>query len=294
MSTHPNANGYRDADQIHKGDFQSKVSQVPDQFQGAHIHDRDRLRSNSLDHNNDYSNVDEATQSLSATERRDVAASSRATDLDTGTPASYSKDGHIKTEISSPYFIGNRPDSISRWRSHKYLNLWWWEAICCIVALGALLAIVAIIRVHESKPLPQWRYGLTVNAIISAFMVVLKAAAGLVLAQGISHLKWVAAARPQSLSSFIAHDEASRGPLGALKLLWKNQYRSGGLHISAYISSLGALITIFVLLMDPFLQQVVRTYQCEKLATGENGTIARTNMYKEVSSPASNFVVIFR
>ncbi|KAI8933166.1 hypothetical protein NX059_009807 [Plenodomus lindquistii] len=107
----------------------------------------------------------------------------------------------------------------NRWRSHRYIKMWWWEATCYVIALTALMAIVITIRVHEDKPLPQWRYGLTVNAMIAIYTVILKAAAGLVLAEGISHLKWIAVARPQSLSTFVAHDDASRGPLGAFNLL---------------------------------------------------------------------------
>ena len=174
-------------------------------------------------------------------------------------------------------------EGIKRWcQGHQYVKLWWWEALCCITALGALLAIVATIRTHESKELPQWRYGLTVNAIIAIYTVILKAAAGLVLAEGISHLKWIAVARKQSLATFVAHDAASRGPWGSLSLLWKNQYSLRTLHASPYISSLGALITVSMLLLDPFSQQIIRTYQCERQVIGINSSIARTNIYREV------------
>lgn len=187
------------------------------------------------------------------------------------------------SKIKQPSSIFKHPGGIKEWwRSRRYLNIWWWETICCIIALAALIAIVVTIRAHEHKPLPQWRYGLTVNAMIAAYTVILKAAAGLVLTEGISHLKWIAVARPQPLSTFVAHDNASRGPLGALKLLWKNQYWSRGLHMSPVISSLGALITVLVLLVDPFSQQIIKTYECERRINGESGTVARTNVYREV------------
>jgi hypothetical protein len=197
---------------------------------------------------------------------------------------SSSKHRHWLSTITIPIsFIIKSCEGIKRWwQGHRYANIWWWEALCCIIALGALLAIVATIRTHESKELPQWRYGLTVNAIIAAYIVVLKAAAGLVLAEGIGHLKWIAVARAQSLATFVAHDAASRGPWGSLSLLWKNQYRLRALHASPYISSLGALITVSMLLLDPFSQQIIRTYQCEKQVTGINSSIARTNVYREV------------
>jgi hypothetical protein len=199
---------------------------------------------------------------------------------------SFKDNSHINVlqqKSSQPSTHRSRNSVGTWWRRHRYFNIWWWEAICCFIALGALLAIVATVRTHESKTIPEWKFGLTVNAIIAACTVVLKAAAGLVLAEGISHLKWISVAQPQSLSTFVAHDDAARGPWGALKLLWKNSYWSHGLHVSPFISSLGALITLFILLLDPFSQQIIRTYQCERRLIGENGTIARTNSYREVS-----------
>jgi hypothetical protein len=252
------------------------------------------VQPNSLGRNNEDVQANEATPALYGNDgmhampsSRPFDASEEASSMDKArgsrieVSSAEHKRWHSKFRTSSKN-TRNGTDASSRWRSHRYLSAWWWEMICCIIALGALLAIVATIRTHESQTLPQWRYGLTVNAVIAIFTVVLKAAAGLVLAEGISHLKWISVARPQPLSTFVAHDDASRGPLGALKLLFKNRYWSNGLHASSFISSLGALITVFILLLDPFSQQIVRTYQCYEQTTGENGTISRTNIYKEV------------
>lgn len=163
------------------------------------------------------------------------------------------------------------------------LKQWWRETICCMFALAALLAIVATIYTHEGKSIPRWNFGLTINAAISIYILIIKAAAGLVLAEGIGHLKWVQLAdQPQPLSTFVAHDNASRGPKGSLELLWKNRYYTRKLRALPFVSSFGALLTIFVLLLDPFSQQIVRTNGCfERVPT--NATIARTNYYNEVS-----------
>jgi hypothetical protein len=170
------------------------------------------------------------------------------------------------------------------WSRTTTSKIWWWEISCCIIALGALLGIVGTIRSYERKEAPQWKFGLNVNAIIAIFSAALKAAAGLVVAEGISHLKWIAVSRPQLLSTFITYDEASRGPLGALQLIWENQYWSKGLQSGAFVSSLGALVTILMLILDPFSQQIIQTYHCEKDAVSGSGSIPRTNVfYKEVS-----------
>lgn len=174
----------------------------------------------------------------------------------------------------------NRRDGLRHW-----MHIWWWETCCCIIALGALLAIVATIRSYESRELPRWKLGLSINTVIAIWTAVLKAAAGLVVAEGISHLKWIVVLRPQNLSTFVAHDDASRGPLGALKLIFRNRYWEKGFHATAFISSLGAVITVFILLLDPFSQQIVRTHKCKIEVATENGTIPRTNAHYPNGGP---------
>jgi len=286
---------------------QSHLPSVPQSYPAAQFN----IGQTYIDSIPDDVNIDEISPPVSPVEREDAVSSLQIVDPDadnSGQAPSVTLDQRVCIEkkpsepkylsrhqrwlptvtlltITCPSFISKRLGHVSRWwQGHRYLNLWWWEAICCIIALGSLLAIVATIRTHEGKPLPQWRYGLTVNAIIAAYTVILKAAAGLVLAEGISHLKWIAVAQPQALSTFAAHDNASRGPLGALQLLWKNQFKPGNLRALPFISSLGALVTVLVLLLDPFSQQIIRTYKCERQTTGGGATVARTNAYWEVRS----------
>lgn len=162
---------------------------------------------------------------------------------------------------------------LREWRQRQgLLQLWLWESACCILSISSLIAIIMTLRTHEHKTLPQWPYGLSINALLATYIFVLKASAGFVLAEGISHLKWTALfqAQLQSLRSFVAHDDASRGPLGSIKLLYQN--KGWG------VSSLGALITILALLIDPFAQQIVRYYDCPKISLTEHATIARTNV----------------
>jgi hypothetical protein len=107
----------------------------------------------------------EAAPALSPTEQDNKASATQNFD-----PDAYPTDRVSSTTVLQD----GRVERISRWwKSHRYLNVWWWETICCTIALAALIAIVATIRVHEKKPLPKWRYGLTVNAIIAAYTVVL-------------------------------------------------------------------------------------------------------------------------
>lgn len=70
----------------------------------------------------------------------------------------------------------------------------------------------------------------------------------------------------------VKYDSASRGPLGALKLIWQ-------LGLRHPLSSCGALITILMLVIDPFAQQIIRYYGCSLPVQGQQATIPRTNLY---------------
>ena len=56
--------------------------------------------------------------------------------------------------------------------------------------------------------------------------------------------------RPQTLIDFNTIDEGSRGPVGALKLAFRMKGR-------AVLASIGALVFVASLAVDPFIQQVL-------------------------------------
>lgn len=150
--------------------------------------------------------------------------------------------------------------------------IWWLEAGSCILIVGGLVGIIATISRTDGKPLSQWPLRLSVNTMIAAFSVLIKTACALVLAEGISHIKWTSFRKPQSLHSFQAHDLASRGPWGAVILLRHDLGRS--------VASLGAFITILILFLEPFSQQIVSFVDCERVRTDQMGAIPRINLYR--------------
>jgi len=48
-----------------------------------------------------------------------------------------------------------------------------------------LIAIIITLRPHQDKPLPQWPYNISVNSLISIYVVILKGAVLLVTAEGL-------------------------------------------------------------------------------------------------------------
>lgn len=58
---------------------------------------------------------------------------------------------------------------------HGILRDWWLEIEACIVAIGFIIAIFATLYPYASRTLPQWPYGLTINSLISIYIMILKA-----------------------------------------------------------------------------------------------------------------------
>ena len=92
---------------------------------------------------------------------------------------------------------------------------WLFSALC----LGA---IAILLRIYDQQPIPRFRLGLTLNAIVALFSTLSKM--GLIgpVAECISQLKWIwFAETDQNLFDFELFDQASRGELGSLMFLAK-------------------------------------------------------------------------
>ena len=110
---------------------------------------------------------------------------------------------------------------------------------------------------------------------------------------GLSHLKWTWFEHTRPLLDLPKYDDASRGPLGATKLLWALGRRySKVLHLvrspansvqhrGSFVASVGAVVTILALGVDPFVQQIVRYYTCVKPTGRIEASIPRVNTYED-------------
>jgi hypothetical protein len=66
----------------------------------------------------------------------------------------------------------------------------WWPKLLCILAIClALLAIVLTLSLHQNKPLPQWPFSISINALLSTYIVVSKSSMLLVLGSGEAKLR---------------------------------------------------------------------------------------------------------
>ncbi|KAI9734350.1 MAG: hypothetical protein M1834_002456 [Cirrosporium novae-zelandiae] len=127
----------------------------------------------------------------------------------------------------------------------------WWiiELLACGGSLLAIAGLVIVLYKYDGRSLPNWPYGITINSLVSWFSTAMKALMLVPIAACISQAKWTHFhSKRHALSDVAAYDSASRGPEGSAQFLWKFQAR--------HIASLGALITILAIGIDPLLQQM--------------------------------------
>ena len=114
-----------------------------------------------------------------------------------------------------------------------------------------MASVIIILSVTQNKPLSHWKFPIQPNSLVSVFSTLSNFAMLLGVSEGISQLKWIYfQERRHRLFDLQVFDEASRGPLGSFRLLWM-------LKLHAVVASVGAIITIVALAMDPFTQQVL-------------------------------------
>ncbi|KAI4125525.1 MAG: hypothetical protein LQ347_005352 [Umbilicaria vellea] len=176
----------------------------------------------------------------------------------------------------APSFLRSLNNTVNEW--------WLWELFGWLLSLLALTALIAFLAIHDNKAPPRWQPGITLNAIISVCAIVAQTAMMIPIAQGISQLKWQWFHHRQPLNTMQLFDDASRGPWGALRLLFSTRAllvyqrstmfdlvndRPKRLTISLRnLQSLGAVIAILALAIEPFIQQVV-SYPLQRVRSGD-------------------------
>ena len=169
----------------------------------------------------------------------------------------------------------NHIDGFRRWLRHISTNLWLWELGSLLVSTASVGAIIVVMMHYDNEPLPSWKYGLTINGLISILAVLAKSSLILPIAEAISQLKWHwywKQKRP--ILDFQVLDAASRGPWGCFVLLLRPRQWS--------FVSIGGVITILALLMEPSLQ-LMPVYAIRQVESGTS-SIPRSFYYKDYFS----------
>lgn len=135
---------------------------------------------------------------------------------------------------------------------HHYYDSCLPEVGAIITSMIAAIAIAVILGVYGGKASPDVALGLTLNSIISILATTSRVSLVYSVSNSLGQAKWLwfKHSLPRSVQDMETFDNASRGPLGALGLLWGRP--------CGYFTSLGAMVITLTLIFDPFVQQVVR------------------------------------
>ncbi|KAI8666307.1 hypothetical protein NCS57_00855200 [Fusarium keratoplasticum] len=142
---------------------------------------------------------------------------------------------------------------------------WNLELLALISSAVSLSALIILLARQDGQPLSTWTLPLSLNKVVSLLLVIIKTPLAFVVGTCLGQGKWAWFFKRQGpRSAFVAIEEAGRGPLGSLTLMWmwKLKFR----HWVCF----GAGITVALLAIDPFLQGLVQ-YVGKMSSTAESG-----------------------
>ena len=109
-------------------------------------------------------------------DRRETGVPARATDHDSLIPPSV--DSFPSSDSKK---AGGSSSSVV-----QIILGWWLELLCLCVVVLALAAIALTLSTQQGRPLPHWPYKISVNSLISAYVVILKGAMLLIITEGMA------------------------------------------------------------------------------------------------------------
>jgi hypothetical protein len=171
----------------------------------------------------------------------------------------------------------NHVESKQRLQSRRikepWFLAWMWELFAAIFSISCMAAVAAILAAIQDKPLNHWRFPIQPNSMVSVFSALSNAALLFAVAKGLSQLKWIYFQKKRHrLYDLQIFDDASRGPLGSLRLLWM-------LKLQSTLASVGAIVAIVSLAMDPFTQQVLSYYVVTVNTTNSSVSLPAAKAY---------------
>jgi len=129
-------------------------------------------------------------------------------------PMQHSKDSIIsyhKVELSG-----------TRGSIQRITKEWRWELFTWSLGTAAIFTIMILLSGFRNQPTEQWKSRVQMNAMIAALAQTAQTALLVPIASSIGQLKWIwFQQKPRSTIDLERYDQASRGPEGSIKLLFR-------------------------------------------------------------------------
>ena len=116
------------------------------------------------------------------------------------------------------------------WSFHSVCRGWWddwWlpEVFSALTGILAIFGIFIVLKAYDNGPIPNWgsvlNTTITLNTVLSILGTVVKMSLMMPVIECISQLKWPWFDQGRPLIDLNIFDQASRGPLGSIKLIWR-------------------------------------------------------------------------
>ncbi|KAK8880212.1 hypothetical protein PGQ11_001506 [Apiospora arundinis] len=181
-------------------------------------------------------------------------------------PGQYPDTPH---EPASPFPHDAKPPASSSARRSVF---WWYtEFAWLLIGFLGLAGVLAVLGMYDKKPTPRWPLGITINSLVALLTSLSRLAFMVPLVQGMSQLKWVwFSSKPRPLSDFQLYDEASRGPWGGLKILFK---------LKGFLGSLAALVTLSGILTSTLTQQALQFQTTLAVSRNQTAQVQRCSNF---------------
>lgn len=183
---------------------------------------------------------------------------------------------HHTTGSTPPLLTeGDQKESGSLKSARKYATEWWvdWrlEVVAGFVSIVAVVATVITLEPNQGKPLPQWPFDISINALVSIYSIVFKICIIFVVQSCISQQQWVWFATERQLYDAALFDSARQGPYGSAVWIWVHRLRQP-------LTTLSAVILILSVAVDPFYQQLLHYVDCDTTLQ-DTARAARSNYF---------------
>ncbi|KAF2830652.1 hypothetical protein CC86DRAFT_378915 [Ophiobolus disseminans] len=178
-------------------------------------------------------------------------------------PPSYRASVRERFSLDIPRRIERK---LAQYNASKSIFKRWLFEIVSVIISALCMALL------QNRPLGKWSFGLTIITVLSK---IASAALILPISEAIGQLKWSWFHGKESKDAldFEIFDKASRGVWGSILLLFRTKGKS--------LAALGAMITVLLLGIDTFFQQV--TDLPERWTVRGEGSISRTIQYQPAS-----------
>ena len=131
-----------------------------------------------------------------------------------------------------------------------YSDSWTFELLSMLASVVLLVTLIIYLQKWDGRPIAAFDSHITLNTLTLVLSLCSKLSMLMPLSSSIGQLRWIRAKQGTTLKSFYILDLASRGPLGAIRVMFSK---------FTYAGAIGSLIVALTLAFEAFAQQAIST-----------------------------------